>query len=133
MEFAAYLGIPFVLRGRDHQGTDCYGFVWMFYREQLGIELPRYEGACEIGRAPEEIQSRIEDNLNTHQWVQIPEAELRRGDIVFVKRFGFNHVGICVGMPKMIHMSKAGVVIQDLSRMGQGKIEACFRHRSVTE
>lgn len=41
MDTAAYIGIPFEWRGRDHHGVDCYGLVCMAY-EAEGIQLPDY-------------------------------------------------------------------------------------------
>jgi len=129
MDLSPYVGIPFVPRGRDREGLDCYGLVWLVFRDEMGIVLPRYEGACELGRAPDEIGSRIAENLG--DWTEVPATELRPMDVVFVRSFGFNHVGIYLGGSKMIHMSKGGVVVEDLRRPGKGRIEACFRHRSL--
>lgn len=39
---ADYVGIPYVLHGRDRQGADCYGLVCLVYKEMLGIVLPEY-------------------------------------------------------------------------------------------
>lgn len=35
-----YIGIPYRQCGRSLAGIDCYGLVWLVYRDVLGIELP---------------------------------------------------------------------------------------------
>lgn len=34
-----FIGIPFVDRGRDKTGSDCYGILKMYYKEILDIEI----------------------------------------------------------------------------------------------
>jgi len=41
--FEKYIGIPFVEYGRSFKGVDCYGLVWLAFKEELGIELPDYD------------------------------------------------------------------------------------------
>jgi len=56
---AEFVGIPYVPRGRTHDGCDCWGLMLMAAHDLYGIELPEYfyeeakilEHACEcIGR-----------------------------------------------------------------------------------
>lgn len=46
MDFNKYVlsGIPFLGGGRDYNGIDCWGLVCLFYKEQLNINLPNYDG-----------------------------------------------------------------------------------------
>lgn len=40
-EFARkVIGAPFLVRGRDYTGVDCYGLVYLAYRDVYGLELP---------------------------------------------------------------------------------------------
>lgn len=41
---AQYVGVPFMLSGRNGAKLDCWGLVQRIYREQLQIELPDYAG-----------------------------------------------------------------------------------------
>lgn len=40
-----WLGVPHIYNGRDSQGVDCYGLVWLYYRDVLGITLPDWRCA----------------------------------------------------------------------------------------
>ena len=42
-----YLNIPFKHCGRSASGVDCYGLVYMFYKNELGIKLPEYHYEAE--------------------------------------------------------------------------------------
>lgn len=39
MNLEKYLAIPYKLNGRSFEGTDCYGLVTLWFRNELGIEL----------------------------------------------------------------------------------------------
>src|SRR5687767_9653450 len=41
------IGTPFVAKGRDRVGLDCWGVIVLAYRELLGVELPGYESDYE--------------------------------------------------------------------------------------
>jgi cell wall-associated NlpC family hydrolase len=36
----AWIGTRFAWDGRDRKGVDCWGLVWCFHRDCLGLELP---------------------------------------------------------------------------------------------
>jgi cell wall-associated NlpC family hydrolase len=35
-----WIGTPFAWDGRDQRGVDCWGLVWRWHRDVLGIDLP---------------------------------------------------------------------------------------------
>lgn len=37
---------PYKPHGRDYDGLDCYGFVYLYYRDVLGVRLPDLVGSC---------------------------------------------------------------------------------------
>lgn len=41
---AGYIGIPYATYGRDRSGIDCWGLFNLVMKEQLGREMPAYEG-----------------------------------------------------------------------------------------
>lgn len=40
-----WVGVRHVYNGRNHDGLDCYGLVWRYYRDVLGVTLPDWK--CE--------------------------------------------------------------------------------------
>jgi hypothetical protein len=43
-----YIGLPFRKGGRARDGLDCYGLVRLFWQEQIGLTLPRYDQADNV-------------------------------------------------------------------------------------
>ena len=41
-----YIGIPFQDKGCLIDGADCYGIIRLIYKEDLGIEIPLFNGSC---------------------------------------------------------------------------------------
>lgn len=40
MKIDKFIGIPFVNKGRNYNGCDCYGLVKLYYKDILGIDIP---------------------------------------------------------------------------------------------
>jgi len=91
----AYLGTPFVHRGRSRRGLDCVGLAWCAYRD-AGLTLADYRL---YGRQPLEqdgLVDRIEGVLGAPvKHAPVAEGDLDAGDVI-VQRFVQepHHVGI---------------------------------------
>ncbi|WP_394174093.1 NlpC/P60 family protein [Thalassotalea litorea] len=99
VQYRQWQGIPYRLGGLSKNGIDCSGFVYLTYRDRLGIQMPRTT----------ERQSKSGEEISKEQ--------LRPGDLVFFKT-GRNtrHVGIFLEDDKFIHAStKKGVMISTLN------------------
>ncbi|MCW8128613.1 C40 family peptidase [Microbulbifer halophilus] len=92
-------GTRYQLGGLGPQGIDCSGLVYITYRDQLGVELPRT--TRDQARAGEAV----------------PRSELRAGDLVFFKTgYKVRHVGIYIEDNKVFHASSSkGVTISKLN------------------
>lgn len=41
-----YIGIPFVDKGCEIDGSDCYGIIRLIYKHELDIDIPVFNGSC---------------------------------------------------------------------------------------
>lgn len=47
----AYVGVPYLINGRDRKGWDCWGLVLAVYRDRLDTELPDWRRGGNLGLA----------------------------------------------------------------------------------
>ena len=92
-------GTRYRMGGLSEKGVDCSGFVYLAYKNKLGIDLPRTT----------EKQMRIGSSVS--------KKNLKVGDLVFFKTGRkLRHVGIYVGDNEIIHASSSkGVIKSSLS------------------
>jgi len=93
-----YVGVPYVVNGRDRAGWDCWGLVLAVYRDRLALELPDWRRpepfglAAQIrafGEAWHDVQGRARA-----QALETPEAFA----VALVARDRWpHHVGVVVG------------------------------------
>lgn len=89
---------PYEYGGLSKRGIDCSGFVYITYRDQLGISLPRTGiEQSKMGRA-------------------VSQSSLKTGDLVFFKTgTKQHHAGIYIGQQQFIHASSSkGVTLSRL-------------------
>ena len=41
-----FVGIPYIAHGRGYDGADCWGIVYLFYRDVLKTPIPDYTKPC---------------------------------------------------------------------------------------
>jgi cell wall-associated NlpC family hydrolase len=92
-------GVRYQYGGLSKRGVDCSGFVYRFYRDRYGMEIPRST----------ELISRIPERVRSNQ--------LAPGDILIFRNDSKSlHVGIYVADGMFIHASKSkGVMKSSLS------------------
>jgi|TARA_B110000116_G_scaffold248305_1_gene241248 cell wall-associated NlpC family hydrolase len=96
--YSDWQGTPYQYGGLSKHGIDCSGFVYLTFRNQLGITLPRTGAA----------QSRMGQSVSKKQ--------LQPGDLVFFKTAEKQrHAGIYIGQQQFIHASSSnGVTLSSL-------------------
>ena len=104
-----YFLVPYVWRGNDSNGCDCYGFVELWYKNELGIELPSYERR---GNSFREINAEMIEQYKDHKFFNVDKPETH--DVVYMKdAFGVpRHVGIYID-GHILHMTEiCGTLMQ---------------------
>jgi probable lipoprotein NlpC len=98
---APYVGVPYVDRGRDADGLDCWGICLLFAREQLRLALPEYFYPPEemLARAPGLIAGAI---VPGGRWRAV--EVIKPGDVVLFRIAGVVcHCGIALGSNLFLH------------------------------
>jgi len=126
---AEYVGIPYKPHGRDRLGCDCWGLLCMIWREQLGGNLPEYEGVDWYrGQKPSVIGSDAIEYASKFRQVPIEEARLGDGILMRMRGHPF-HVGLVLTPGWMIHThEEADSVIEPYRTMTwEKRISAIYR------
>ena len=115
-----YLGLPWVIGGRERSGVDCWGLVRLVYRQECGIELPSWVDdphARDLtlhGRS-KAFRAHVGKFMELPRWTK----EQRPFDIAALSiRGNLWHVGILVEAPyTVLHIEdEEGSKLEDWSR-----------------
>jgi probable lipoprotein NlpC len=89
-----YEKTPYRYGGITSKGLDCSGFIYLSFKDALGVSLPRSTSAL-------------------YSWVEkIPLERAQPGDLLFFKTAGNNnitHVALYLGGRRFIHSASAGL------------------------
>lgn len=99
MWYNKYIGIPYISKGRDAEGLDCWGLVRLVYKEQYNIDLPSLseEYAADDSERHQELISLYKEGWDKQ------EAPTE-GDVVVFRVLGSeSHVGIYIGNGLFMH------------------------------
>lgn len=101
--YDCYVGVPFVDRGREIDGFDCWGLVRHAYSKHLNIELPSYGdvSASDLRRVSRSMTDG--DSINT--WHPV-SGNLKPFDIVAMTLYTTKltaHVGLMIDSRRLIH------------------------------
>lgn len=83
--YTKYVGIPFVEKGRDENGCDCWGLVRLIYKNELGIDLPDYLDCYETTNDREKLSSVIKEQTEKN-WVS--DQEHKEFDVIILMMRG---------------------------------------------
>lgn len=94
MNFDEYVGLPWLVGGRDRGGIDCYGLLVLVFREKFNIDLP--------------LMPTFEP------WQEIAIGSEHDGDGILLRggRSPF-HVGIVAGARWMLHIDVGTGVLHE--------------------
>jgi sulfur carrier protein ThiS len=118
-----YIGLRYKAKGRDFSGTDCYGLVRLFYKEELKIDLPAFDSEYE---ATEE--QRIQELFAQYRegWDEVTTP--LHGDVVLFRVLGkVRHIGVMITPESFLHVREGSdSVVEYLSNPKWNKRVAGF-------
>jgi cell wall-associated NlpC family hydrolase len=117
------LAVPFVDKGRDYTGWDCYGVVYRFFMDVRGINLPSYSSdytdTGDSAESRQELSDLIASKKGRWELVQKPEPM----DVVLFTLGGQPiHVGLVIDKKSFLHCErKVGTVVESLNSIAWKK------------
>lgn len=101
---ADYIGIPYLERGRDRAGCDCWGLVRLVLEQQFQVSLPSLAGDYEA--VDDALTQRLIDSTSAAVSAK-PVTAPEPGDIAVLRVEGIPaHVGIVVGGGNLLHVRR---------------------------
>ncbi len=85
-----YIGLPYELEARGPHKVDCWGLVYLVYKQEYGIELPLYPGVSML--KPVEATRTIAKALET-EWQPVV-APFEGCVITMSRNKEMHHIGI---------------------------------------
>lgn len=131
-----YIGIPYLERGRDRRGYDCWGLASAVWREIFALDVPSYDERYACAEDAAEIGRLIRGDLPASPWREVPLKEARAGDGILLRIKGEPcHVGVIVEPPYFLHIHRgtgAGLERVD-SLLWSRRVLGVFRHEALCE
>ncbi|MGH9887417.1 MAG: C40 family peptidase [bacterium] len=122
-----FIGIPYVSKGRSQAGCDCWGIVFLYYLEVLGIRLPEYADGYSDSAEEEEVAKLVASGRRN--WVEVSPPQA--GDVVLLRIFKDPvHVGVYLDGHRVLHVRKGtNACIQRLDdSFWRSRIEGFYRY-----
>lgn len=129
-----YVGLPWQFAGRSSEGVDCWGLLWLIYRDVLKIDVASYERETLDAPEREQIATMMAGELTQLPWTDISLGHEREFDMAVFKRAGIDsHVGVVVQPGRMLHITHD--TEPRVERFDQGrwksKLIALYRHNEL--
>jgi len=102
MSLQRFVGVPYVAHGREYTGADCWGLLFLYYRDELGTPIPSYSSEMRERDFHRKDIGPLMDVEIERLWLQVDEPQ--PGDGVLLRAGRFNtHVGVFLGAGRMLH------------------------------
>ena len=138
IDYTKYFRIPFKEKGRDFNGVDCYGLVFLFLKEEFGIVMPDYlELDYKIGTLGKNGKKYIErcekdkPILSIYNKVDPPPKPF---DILVFKNVAgiATHIAIYIGNNKILHtMRNRNPSITEYNNFWENRLYGIFRIKEL--
>lgn len=105
MIFNKYIGLKYKNQGRDFDGVDCYGLLYLFYKTELGVLLPDFISLDYDQEWYDSGENHIINNIGK-LWIKVtPPYKMFDGLIFYLgTKETANHVSLYIGKNKIIHI-----------------------------
>lgn len=103
--------IPYKSKGRDFDGVDCWGLIFLFYKNELNINLPSWSAEYKDAKHFDYFEPCERTDLFA-KWREVTVAV--PGDVGLMSLGRNFHVGLCVdpyGSRIMHMMDGSGIMI----------------------
>lgn len=122
-----YIGLPYVAKGRDRDGIDCWGLVRLVYAERFDIQLPSLADQYEADDRTREAELVA---IGKEGWEKTERP--RSGDVVLCRIEGEEtHVGLMTQPGFFLHVrqGQSSVVERMDSGTWRHRIAGTYRYR----
>jgi cell wall-associated NlpC family hydrolase len=103
MDATRFVGLPYIDKGRGFDGCDCWGLLWLVYRDLRGVELPSYAERYVTGADRAAMAALIADELDP--WTEIAAGQEHAFDGVLMREGrAIRHIGIVTEPGLLLHV-----------------------------
>lgn len=131
--FDRFVGIPYRDRGRDFDGCDCYGLVWLVNREILSRELPSLHDRYTLPADRKVIAGLIAGEMQPWREV-VAGAEMAFDCALMREGDQARHIGLIVAPGQLLHVEEDSISRIERYRSGtmRHRIVGFFRYTVTT-
>lgn len=125
-----FVGIPFVNKGRDRSGADCWGLVVLVLHDVFGISTPDMSDAYE---QCDNVPDTAPFLALANDWRTVEREDAQPGDVIVITTGGQpRHIGLVVAPGWFLHSGpKSDAVISRMDAMQfTARVYGVFRHQS---
>lgn len=121
------IDVPFLVGGRDWSGWDCWGLVFIAYRELFGIDIPSLSDEYDEKLSFAELNTLV--NTQKPLWNSVEQPMFGDVRLFKVSRYQ-SHVALVLPWRSMIHTTQGvGTVVERLDVITWAKRHVeYFRH-----
>lgn len=136
MDLNQFVGIPWKEHSASHDGCDCWGLLYLVYKEKFGIVLPLFHDRYDTLEDRVAVRKLMQDEKDLQaDWREIYPGEETSGDGVLMTLGARpTHVGIVQVPGKLLHIDfgMANSVIESYTAPKLSKrIAGFYRHHGV--